>query len=41
MMTSAQIRQQFLDFFKSKEHTIVPSAGGMHEFQIVTSGFGR
>jgi alanyl-tRNA synthetase len=26
MMTSAAIRQQFLDFFKSKEHAIVPSA---------------
>ena len=26
MMTSAEIRQQFLDFFKSKEHSIVPSA---------------
>jgi alanyl-tRNA synthetase len=26
MMTSAQIRQSFLDFFKSKEHTIVPSS---------------
>jgi alanyl-tRNA synthetase len=26
MMTSVEIRQQFLDFFKSKEHTIVPSA---------------
>ena len=26
MMTSAEIRQQFLDFFKSKEHNIVPSA---------------
>ncbi len=26
MMTSAEIRQQFLDFFHSKEHTIVPSA---------------
>ncbi len=25
-MTSADIRQQFLDFFKSKEHSIVPSA---------------
>ncbi len=25
-MTSAQIRQSFLDFFKGKEHTIVPSA---------------
>ena len=25
-MTSAEIRQQFLDFFKSKDHTIVPSA---------------
>jgi alanyl-tRNA synthetase len=25
MMTSAQIRQSFLDFFKSKQHTIVPS----------------
>ena len=26
MMKSAEIRQQFLDFFKSKEHVIVPSA---------------
>jgi len=26
MMTSAEIRQQYLDFFKSKEHVIVPSA---------------
>ncbi len=26
MMTSAQIRQQFLDFFKAKQHQIVPSA---------------
>jgi alanyl-tRNA synthetase len=26
MMTSAEIRQQFLNFFKSKGHTIVPSA---------------
>lgn len=26
MMTSSEIRQQFLDFFKSKGHTIVPSA---------------
>ena len=25
-MTSAEIRQQFLDFFKSKQHQIVPSA---------------
>jgi alanyl-tRNA synthetase len=25
-MTSAQIRQDFLDFFKSKQHTIVPSS---------------
>ena len=25
-MTSVEIRQQFLDFFKSKEHAIVPSA---------------
>jgi alanyl-tRNA synthetase len=25
-MTSVQIRQSFLDFFKSKEHTIVPSS---------------
>src|SRR2546421_10241683 len=25
-MTSAQIRQSFLDFFKSKKHTIVPSS---------------
>lgn len=26
MMTSAEIRQQFLDFFRSKQHVIVPSA---------------
>jgi alanyl-tRNA synthetase len=26
MLTSTQIRQQFLDFFKSKGHTVVPSA---------------
>jgi len=26
MMTSGEIRQTFLDFFKSKEHSIVPSA---------------
>ncbi len=26
MMTSGEIRQQFMDFFKSKGHTIVPSA---------------
>ena len=26
MMTSGEIRQQFMDFFKSKEHAIVPSA---------------
>ena len=26
MMTSSEIRQQFLDFFKEKGHTIVPSA---------------
>ena len=26
MLTSAEIRQQFLDFFASKEHKIVPSA---------------
>ena len=25
-MTSAEIRQHFLDFFRSKEHTIIPSA---------------
>ena len=29
MMTSAQIRQSFLEFFKEKEHTIVPSASLM------------
>src|SRR5471032_449187 len=28
-MTSAQIRQSFLDFFKSKSHTIVPSSSLM------------
>ena len=26
MMTSAQIRQSFLDFFREKQHTIVPSS---------------
>jgi alanyl-tRNA synthetase len=26
MLTSSQIRQSFLDFFKSKQHTIVPSS---------------
>jgi alanyl-tRNA synthetase len=26
MMTSAEIRQSFLDFFQSKQHTLVPSA---------------
>ncbi len=29
MITSAQIRQSFLDFFKSKQHTIVPSSSLM------------
>ena len=29
MMTSTQIRQSFLDFFKSKEHTVVPSSSLM------------
>ncbi len=29
MMTAAQIRQSFLDFFKSKQHTIVPSSSLM------------
>jgi len=28
-MTSSQIRQRFLDFFKSKQHTIVPSSSLM------------
>src|ERR1041384_3455178 len=28
-MTSAQIRQSFLDFFKSKKHVIVPSSSLM------------
>jgi len=28
-MTSAEIRQSFLDFFKSKQHTLVPSSGLM------------
>ena len=31
MMTSTQIRQSFLDFFKSKQHTIVPSSSLMPE----------
>ena len=25
-MTAAEIRQSFLDFFREKQHTIVPSA---------------
>ncbi len=29
MMTSAQIRQSFLDFFRSKQHTLVPSSSLM------------
>ncbi len=29
MMTSAQIRQSYLDFFRSKEHTLVPSSSLM------------
>ena len=29
MMTSSQIRQSFLDFFKSKQHTLVPSSSLM------------
>jgi len=29
MMTSSQIRQSFLDFFKSQQHTIVPSSSLM------------
>ena len=29
VMTSAEIRQSFLDFFKSKQHTIVPSSSLM------------
>ncbi len=29
MMTSTQIRQSFLDFFRSKQHTIVPSSSLM------------
>ncbi|MEE2988251.1 MAG: alanine--tRNA ligase [Verrucomicrobiota bacterium] len=28
-MTSAEVRQSFLDFFKSKQHTVVPSASLM------------
>src|SRR2546430_11314619 len=30
-MTSAQIRQSFLDFFREKQHTIVPSSSLMPE----------
>src|SRR5438477_6298282 len=30
-MTSAQIRQSFLDFFREKQHTIVPSASLLPE----------
>ena len=29
MMTSAQIRQSYLDFFRSKQHTVVPSSSLM------------
>jgi alanyl-tRNA synthetase len=29
MLTSTQIRQQFLDFFREKQHTIVPSSSLM------------
>src|SRR4029434_552236 len=29
MMTSAQIRQSYLDFFREKQHTIVPSSSLM------------
>ncbi|MBR5186269.1 MAG: hypothetical protein IKW19_08240, partial [Akkermansia sp.] len=29
MMTSAQIRQSFLDFFQEKQHAVVPSASLM------------
>ncbi len=29
MMTSTQIRQSFLDFFRSKQHTLVPSSSLM------------
>lgn len=29
MMTSAQLRQSYLDFFKSKQHTLVPSSSLM------------
>jgi hypothetical protein len=29
LMTSAQIRQSFLDFFREKQHTIVPSSSLM------------
>ena len=29
MLTSNQIRQQFLDFFREKKHTIVPSGSLM------------
>jgi alanyl-tRNA synthetase len=29
MMTSSQIRQSFLDFFRSKQHTVVPSSSLM------------
>jgi alanyl-tRNA synthetase len=29
MMTSTQIRQSFLDFFRSKQHTVVPSSSLM------------
>ena len=30
-MTSAEIRQSFLDFFKSKRHSIVPSSSVLPE----------
>ena len=35
-MQSAEIRQQFFDFFKSKGHTIVPSAP--YQWHVVKAG---
>ena len=29
MMTATEIRQSFLDFFREKQHTVVPSASLM------------
>ena len=42
MATSLEIRQQFLDFFKSKGHEIVPADGVPGSFRVhVSDPFGN